>query len=56
MSRKPDSKTRRQIEEAKQELNRLPRQRAGCRGEPDCLRAIDDRIAELKAFIRQHER
>lgn len=56
MTHKVDSKTLKRIEQAKQELNRLPRQRAGCRGEPDCLRAIDDRIAELKDFIRRHER
>lgn len=55
MSRKHDSKTRREIEQAKQELNQLPRQRAGCKGDPDCLRAIDDRIVELKAFIRRRE-
>ena len=55
MNKQLNSKELRELMEAKRELGQLPRQRAGCRGEPDCLRAIDERVAELKAKIRRLE-
>lgn len=55
MAHSLDPATRRQVAEAKRKLGQLPRKKAGCKGDPDCLREIREEMDELKAFIRRHE-